>query len=193
MDTASVGRGSGRRGVGIRLWLGAAFAGVTLITASSVYVFVNDSSGRTLATQAGDLAVGRTSSLADELSGTGTGEASKILMDARGDNFEVFALDPQRHPIAPSDLPVAAADIEGSREAIAVGLSGRRYRQTLSGDRTVAGAPIFGPKGVQGVVVSLSEPPRSSPAPSTTFAATGFARWGSRSRSASSSGSSSPR
>jgi signal transduction histidine kinase len=143
----------------MRLWLGAAFAGVSLITASSVYIFVNDSSGRTLATQAGDLAVGRTSSLADQLSGATTAEASKILNEARNESFEVFALDTTRRPIAPAEMPVAARSIEGSREAIAVGLSGRRFRNQLTGDRTVAAAPIFGPRGVQGVVVSRSEPP----------------------------------
>ena len=51
----------------MRLWLGAAFALVSLITAASVYVFVDDSSGRTLQSESADLAVGKTASLADDL------------------------------------------------------------------------------------------------------------------------------
>ena len=51
----------------MRLWLGAAFAGVSLITAAAVYLFVDDSSGRTLQSESADLAVGKTSSLADSL------------------------------------------------------------------------------------------------------------------------------
>ena len=52
----------------MRLWLGAAFTVVSLITAASVYVFVDDSSGRTLQSESADLAAGKTSNLANDLS-----------------------------------------------------------------------------------------------------------------------------
>jgi two-component system sensor histidine kinase ResE len=143
----------------MRLWLGAAFAGVSLITASSVYVFVDDSSNRTLSSEAADLAVGRTSSIADELSGAGPGEASKVLAEAHSETFQAFALDEARRPIAPAGAAVEARAIEGNREAIASALTGRRFRRELAEERTVAAAPIFGPRGVQGVVISISEPP----------------------------------
>ena len=66
MGTEKTSAARGRR-IPMRLWLGAAFAGVALITAASVYVFVDDSSGRTLQSESADLAVGKTSRLADRL------------------------------------------------------------------------------------------------------------------------------
>jgi len=145
--------------VGVRLWLGAAFAGVALITASSIYVFVDDSSDRTLQTQAADLAVGRTFRLADELADTSKSEARKILTDARSEHFDVFALTPKRRPIVRANPPIAVREIEGAREAIRTGLSGQRFRRLFAENRTVAAAPIFGSRGIEGVVVSVSSPP----------------------------------
>jgi two-component system, OmpR family, phosphate regulon sensor histidine kinase PhoR len=159
MVTRDLGRGLPRRRVGMRLWLGAAFAGVAFITAASIYVFVDDSSNRTLRSQAADLAVGRTFRLADELSGASKPEARKILTDARSDQFLVFALTPKRRPIARVDPPVAVREIEGAREAIRKGLSGQRFRRLYADNRTVAAAPIVGPGGIEGVVVSSSLPP----------------------------------
>jgi two-component system phosphate regulon sensor histidine kinase PhoR len=154
------GRKSFRRKVGMRVWLGAAFAGVTLITASSVYLFVDDSSSRTLSSQASDLAVGRTSRLADQLSVASNAEATKILTDAHSDTFQVLALSKRRMPIAPPDAAIRVRGFEGEREAFAAAASGRRFSEQFGGERTVASAPIFGPNGVRGVVISSSEPPR---------------------------------
>ena len=144
----------------MRLWLGAAFAAVTLITAASVYLFVDDSSGRTLQSQAADLAVGRTSSLADQLVGTSSGERAAILNEANSETVEVWAVDHEGGPyaeqaIAPGDLTT----VEHSSEAIAAALGGRRFRQELSDDVTVAAAPIFGDFRVRGAVLTRAEPP----------------------------------
>ena len=159
MATGHMGSGLRHRRVGMRVWLGAAFAGVALITASSIYVFVDDSSNRTLQSQAADLAVGRTFRLADELSGASKPQARHILADARTAQFVVFALTPKRRPIARVNPPVAAGEIEGAREAIRTGLEGQRFRRQYPENRIVAAAPIFGEEGVEGVVVSSSMPP----------------------------------
>jgi two-component system phosphate regulon sensor histidine kinase PhoR len=160
MEAVNAGRGDGpRRGIGVRLWLGAAFALVTLITASSIYVFVDDSSDRTLSAQAADLAVGRTSSLADDLSGASRGQAAKLLADERSQTFTAFALNRKRRPIATVPGAGRVRDIEGSKEALDSALSGRRYKKEISGDLTVAAAPIFGSRGVEGAVISQSAPP----------------------------------
>jgi two-component system phosphate regulon sensor histidine kinase PhoR len=143
----------------MRVWLGAAFAGVSLITASSIYVFVDDSSNRTLQSQAADLAVGRTFRLADELSDASKLEARHILADARSEQFVVFALTPKRRPIARLNPPVVVREIEGAREAVRTGLSGHRFRGLYPDNQTVVAAPIFGKGGVDGVVVSSSMPP----------------------------------
>src|SRR5882724_6002811 len=90
----------GRR-IPMRLWLGAAFAGVSLITAASVYVFVDDSSGRTLQSESADLAVGKTSSLANNLSKADKLRARNALTESSTGNFEVWALNRHGNPFAP--------------------------------------------------------------------------------------------
>lgn len=148
---------SPRRRIGMRLWLGAAFAGVSLITASSVYLFVNDSSGRALRTQAADLAVGRTSSLADELSGASRGEAERLLREANTDTFQVVAVTPKRRPIGGFASELTGAP--RAEAAIKRSLEGLRYRNESQGDVTLAAAPIFDMRGLAGAVVSRATPP----------------------------------
>jgi signal transduction histidine kinase len=144
----------------MRVWLGAAFGAVTLITAAAVYLFVDDSSGRTLSSEAADLAVGRTTSLADQLAGKNDFEAAKILNEANTDTFEVWAVSRTGGPLADQALhPADMARVESGDEAIAAALDGRRFRDELSDDITVASAPIFGDLRVRGAVLSRAEPP----------------------------------
>ena len=153
-----------RRRLGMRVWLGAAFAGVTLITAFAVYVFVDDDSGETLQGQSSDLAVGRTSSVADQLEAVRAqpGAAAGILDEANTDNFQVWAITRKGRPFAPlAQPPTDLRSVENAGEASRVARLGRRYRAELSGDRTIASAPIFGPKGIRGTVVVVAEPPEA--------------------------------
>jgi len=149
----------GRR-IGMRLWLGAAFGAVTLITASSVYVFVNDSSGRTLQTEAADLAVGKTSSLADQLGDASSSERARILNEANSETFEVWAVDRNSGPFASQAVqPGDIATVEHAPEALSAALNGRRFREELSDELTIAAAPIFGDLRVRGAVLVRAEPP----------------------------------
>ena len=143
----------------MRLWLGAAFAGVTLITAASVYVFVNDSSGRTLQSQAADLAVGRTSSVADFLAKANKGEAAPLLASANTDTFETWAVSRQGEPFAPQPAFDQLGTIEQSGAAVQTALTGRRYNISLPGDLTLTAAPIFGQRRVRGALVARAAPP----------------------------------
>jgi two-component system, OmpR family, phosphate regulon sensor histidine kinase PhoR len=161
---ASAGEKSSRlvpgRRVGMRVWLGAAFAGVTLITAFAVYIFVDDSSGRTLQSEAGDLAVGRTTAIADDLGEAEKGEAWEILDEANTETFQVWAINRRGGPFAPmANPPFDLRTIEQAGEAAEQGRVGRRFRADLSDDRTLASAPIFGPQGARGTVVVVAEPP----------------------------------
>jgi signal transduction histidine kinase/HAMP domain-containing protein len=143
----------------MRLWLGAAFAVVSLITAASVYVFVDDSSGRTLQSEAADLAVGKTSSLADDL---GRGDKLRVaneLTNSNNGTFEAWAVNRHGKPFAPGQDFAALTAIEQEPEAIRVALDGRRYSAKLPGNLTVAAAPIFGKSYVRGAVVARAEPP----------------------------------
>jgi two-component system phosphate regulon sensor histidine kinase PhoR len=157
--TASRGLITGRR-IGMRVWLGAAFAGVTLVTAFAVYIFVDDSSGRTLQSESADLAVGRTTSVADALGEAKKAEAVRILDDSNTETFQVWAINRKGRPFSPLAAPPAdLRQIEQAGEAALAGRSGRRFRADLPGDRTLAAAPIFGPGGVRGTVVVVAEPP----------------------------------
>jgi two-component system phosphate regulon sensor histidine kinase PhoR len=145
----------------MRLWLAAAFAGVSLITAASVYVFVDDSSGRTLQSQSADLAVGKTSSLADDLGKVDKLHAANVLALANTGNFEAWALNRHGNAFAPGQNLAVLGAVPQKTEALRVALDNRRYRASLPGNITVAAAPIFGNKEVPvvGAVIVRADPP----------------------------------
>src|SRR3954447_434326 len=148
----------GRR-IPMRLWLGAAFPLVTLITAASVYVFVDDSSGRTLQSQSADLAVGKTASLADTLGKVDKLHAANVLLGANTGNFEAWAVDRHGNALAPGQDLAALAAVPSKGEAVRAALGNRRYKASLPGNVTVAAAPIFGKSKVRGATVVRAEPP----------------------------------
>ncbi len=143
----------------MRLWLGAAFALVTLITAASVYVFVDDSSGRTLQSQSADLAVGKTASLADTLGSVDKLHAANVLVQSNTGNFEAWAVNRHGNALAPGQDLAALAAVPDKGEAVHAALGNRRYKASLPGNVTVAAAPIFGTNKVRGAVVVRADPP----------------------------------
>jgi signal transduction histidine kinase len=145
----------------MRLWLGAAFALVSLITAASVYVFVDDSSGRTLQSESADLAVGKTASLADALGRVDKLHAANALADANAATFRAWALNRHGHPFAPGQEFAQLTAVQQRPDALRVALDGRRYRASLPDNVTVAAAPIFGSGKVpiRGAVIVRAEPP----------------------------------
>jgi two-component system, OmpR family, phosphate regulon sensor histidine kinase PhoR len=145
----------------MRLWLGAAFALVSLITAASVYVFVDDSSGRTLRSESSDLAVGKTASLADDLARVDKLHAANVLAQANTGTFNAWALNRHGRPYAPGQNFAELDKLEQRPEAFRVALNGRRYKASLPDNLTVASTPIFGSGKVpvRGVVVVEAEPP----------------------------------
>jgi signal transduction histidine kinase len=148
----------------MRVWLGAAFAGVTLVTALAVYIFVDDSSGETLQGFSADVAVGRANSLADQIQ-QGDQTPSEILNAANTSTFQVWAVNRKGGPFALEAVPPAdLRTIEQAGDAVAAAQQGRRYRADQTGNRTIASTPIFGPpprNTVRGAVVAVAEPPPS--------------------------------
>jgi two-component system phosphate regulon sensor histidine kinase PhoR len=149
---------AGRR-VSMRVWLGAAFAAVTVITALSVYVFVNDSSGRTLQSESTNLAVGRTANLADQLAGADKPDAAEILAEANSENFEVWAVNRHGKPYAPQPDFDGLSEVLRGADAVQTAQGGRRFTVSLPADTTLAAAPIFGDQYVRGAVVARADPP----------------------------------
>ena len=145
----------------MRLWLGAAFALVSLITAASVYVFVDDSSGRTLQSESADLAVGKTASLADDLGRSDKFHAANVLTMADTTTFKAWALNRHGRPFAPGQNFAGLDALQQRPEAFRVALDGRRYNAMLPDNVTVAAAPIFGSGKVpvRGTVIVRAEPP----------------------------------
>jgi len=145
----------------MRLWLGAAFALVSLITAASVYVFVDDSSGRTLQSESADLAVGKTASLADDLGRSDKFHAANVLTQADTTTFKAWALNRHGRPFAPGQNFAGLDSLQQRPEAFRVAIDGRRYNAMLPDNVTVAAAPIFGSGKVpvRGTVIVRAEPP----------------------------------
>lgn len=149
---------AGRR-VSMRVWLGAAFAAVTVITALSVYVFVNDSSGRTLESESTNLAVGRTANLADQLTDADKAQAAEILAEANSENFEVWAVNRHGNPYAPQPDFDGLSQVLRAADAVQTAQGGRRFTVSLPANTTLAAAPIFGDQYVRGAVVARADPP----------------------------------
>jgi signal transduction histidine kinase len=143
----------------MRLWLGAAFAGVALITAGSVYLVVDDSSDRTLSSEARDLAVGRTLRLSNDLDLAGPAETARLVNEAQTDTADTFVINDRGFPVAPQDAAIRLRPVEGGQEALTAALAGRRFVRNIGDDTTLVAVPIFGPKGVKSAVITISEPP----------------------------------
>src|SRR5687767_8603770 len=162
MESSGERSGGSRRRIGMRLWLGAAFAAVTLITAAAVYLFVDDSSGRTFEGEAANLAIGRTARLADQLADLNDFETARLLNEANSETYEVWGVDRQGGPLAEQALaPSDVSQVEAAPEAIDSALSGRRFSADLPDNVTVTSAPIFGNRRVRGALLARAEPPQA--------------------------------
>src|ERR671918_2701314 len=82
-----------QRRVGVRLWLGLAFAGVGIITGASVYAFVSGSSEESAQERSVEIAVGRTVRVADELGSFNRGASQAVLEENRSEDFVGWAFD----------------------------------------------------------------------------------------------------
>jgi signal transduction histidine kinase len=143
----------------MRLWLGAAFALVSLITAASVYVVVDDSSGRTLQSESADLAAGKTSNLANDLSTVDKLHAANVLAQAKSETFDAWAVNRHGNPFAPGQDLATLDALQQRTEAQRAALANRTYRASLPGNITIASAPIVGKSFARGAVIVRAEPP----------------------------------
>jgi signal transduction histidine kinase len=137
----------------MRLWLGAAFAAVGVVTAVCVYLFVSDSSEHVLSDRSSALAVGRTIGLADRV-GDAPEDAEAVIAGARGGGFQAWYFDSDGGLVAPRPATPALKSIGHRRAAVAQALAGGRYTEPLPGsDVAIVVAPVFGRRGVTGAVL----------------------------------------
>ena len=139
--------------VRIRIWLGAAFAAVGVITAASVYLLVKDSSERVLSERSVELALGRTIGLADRLGGSEN--PAELIRGAQSPGFHAWFFDGRGVLVAPDPAGPLLKRIDSRRAAVDTALRGGRYQQDLSGGEvTLVAAPVFENSRIAGTVLA---------------------------------------
>ena len=140
----------------MRLWLGAAFALVGLITAVCVYLFVRNSTERVLADRSTEIAVGRTTRLADRLGDTAA-DPGDLMSGARGAGFVAWYFDGRGRLVAPSKAGPRLKAIATRQRALAEALEGGRFTTVLPGRGVaIVAVPVFGDQRSSGAVLSRS-------------------------------------
>jgi signal transduction histidine kinase len=135
----------------MRLWLGAAFAAVGVITAGTVFRFVDDSSEKVISDRSTELAAGRTIQLADSVGGAA--KPAELVKAAADEGFEAWYFDSNGRLVAPHPAGPALERIESRRRAVQSALDGGRFIEELPGDVTVVAFPVFSEEGVGGAIL----------------------------------------
>ena len=169
-----------RRPFGVRLWLAMMFAGIGILTGTTVYLFVSGSSENAAQNRTTDLAAGRTTRLRDNvelqlpdarLTRANVKQPYDVLKRSRpSDDFRAWIYNKPYEtaegkegarvvsPRIVAGLDIAA--VPGARQAVQEALqNGGTFVDGLPGGRTLVAVPLFGPRGKQGALLSLSEQP----------------------------------
>src|SRR3954470_15767561 len=135
-----------QRRVGVRLWLGLAFAGVGVLTALSVYLFVTNQTGKAISERETEIAVGRTVRLGNRLGNGYPQTTQHRVQEANGDSFAAWAFDGNGHLLTHSAVPksggVALTGVDSREEAVNQALKGQTFHQSLPDGVNVTAAPI---------------------------------------------------
>jgi signal transduction histidine kinase/HAMP domain-containing protein len=141
----------------MRLWLGAAFALVGVITAATVYAFVHDSNESVISQRSSELAVGRAIHLADEL-GIAV-QPEEVVSAAKGTGFQAWYFNRNGSLVTPHPGGRFLGQIKFRREAVRAALSGTRFSRRVPGGVTVVAVPVTRAFQVRGAVLaSYSRP-----------------------------------
>ena len=163
-----------RRLFGVRLWLALMFAGIGILTGTTVYLVVSGSSESAAERRTADLAAGRTIRLREAVEAqlpdarlTRANAPNDVLQESRpSESFRTWLYNtPTESAAAEIVTPRVVAgldigEIPGYREAAQEALRGEKPLTVtdLPGGRTLVAVPIFGPAfGKQGVLISVSE------------------------------------
>jgi two-component system, OmpR family, phosphate regulon sensor histidine kinase PhoR len=149
-----------RRRVGVRLWLGLAFAGVGIITGASVYAFVSRSSEESASERSVEITVGRTVRLADELGEFDRGASESLLEDTRSEDFVAWVFDRMGRLISSQAvLDVDLADVKARGDAVRAALRGGRIVRQQGGGVTDVSLPVFRDGEIAGAVLTRATRP----------------------------------
>jgi signal transduction histidine kinase len=137
--------------IGMRLWLGAVFALVGVITAGTVYLFVRDSNEGVTSERSTELAAGRTVRLADQL---GDAENPAEVVKAGTDSgFSAWYFNRRGRLVAPQPAGHALGGIARRQEAVRAALTPGRFTTNLPGGVTVVAVPVYGAFNVKGALL----------------------------------------
>lgn len=155
-----------KRPFGVRLWLALMFAAIGILTGTSVYLFVSESSEGAAEDRATQLAQGRALDLATDLGSRPAGEAGQVVSSYRSDAFAPWVFNQNDQLL--TNFRIAAAgnaelvDVPNQRLARRTALSGRRFLTEAEDGLVVVALPIFRDNdlGVDGAVLVQAERPR---------------------------------
>lgn len=142
----------------MRWWLAVAFAAVGLMTASSLFLFVNDSSREVIDERSEELALGRASTVARRLGESQEARSAEILANSRTQGFAAWVYDSDGELITPPDSSgVSVAGVEEREEAVSQALTGGRFSiEDRAESIYVVSTPIFRDNEVDGVLLARS-------------------------------------
>ncbi len=135
-----------RRPFGVRLWLALMFAAIGILTGSTVYLFVAETSQQAAEDRASEVAQGQSLQLASELGATKIKNAGKVIAQYRNDAFAAWYFNRRNLLKTQRDIAIASqtlASVPNQREARRTALSGQPYATELEGGLTVVGQPVF--------------------------------------------------
>ena len=156
----------------IRTWLAGTLAGVSLLTAGTIALYVVPSADRQFRSLAQDAALGLTARAAHD-AGAATslaGVRQALARASRDGQLSLWLVDGSGRLIAQSALPsVHRASLPDAQRAVAIALSGRRFVPTgaATGSHVIA-LPAHTPSGARAALVAYA--PRAALAARTSDA-----------------------
>ena len=144
----------------MRLWLGAAFAAVGIITALAFYFLVTNSGERVISNSSSDITVGRTFRLADTIGDVASSNEPSAISTNQSGSFQIwlYKVDHGKPVLNHGDAKLLPPP--GPRNSVLRGaLSGGRSVLDLPHHNTVVAAPFFRNGKLAGAVLTRGTRP----------------------------------
>ncbi len=153
-----------KRPFGVRLWLALMFAGIGILSGTSVYLFVSNASEGAAESTAKELTQGRALELARDLGDKPEENSGRVVATYRSDSFATWVFGENNALKTEATLPAAGgvelADVPNQEEAREFALSGQgNYVVEGENGLIVVGLPIFRDGSLDGAVLVQAERP----------------------------------